>query len=338
MLDTTMDMGNGNHYIKNKKGYDFEFDINKTDIHPESREFIMAGCFLGETKVKTENGLTLIRDIKAGDKVLTVNEKNGQEEYKEVKELFIRSSNEICIIKVGNDIIKTTTGHLFKVKDKWWTAAINIEKGDYLYSENNEYLEVDKVHVEKNNYPSYVYNLSIDENHNYFVGEEQVLVHNMANMKSCSQPIEGVSKATDYGKYSTIIDDKVKVIDKVDLPEWIGESFTDGNYRTVVTEQNITFYRTYGGGAKVDGSFVTTTPAGNRINAKINTALVPEWKNSRQYEAVIEVPKGTTINIGRVEKQYTKTGALLGGDGDQILLPQGWSSEWIKEIREVPSR
>ena len=153
-----------------------------------------------------------------------------------------------------------------------------------------------------------------------------------------SSAIKGVSKATDYGKYSTIIDDKVKVIDKVDLPEWIGESFTDGNYRTVVTEQNITFYRTYGGGAKVDGSFVTTTPAGNRINAKINTALVPEWKNSRQYEAVIEVPKGTTINIGRVEKQYTKTGALLEGNGDQILLPQGWSSEWIKEIREVPSR
>lgn len=149
---------------------------------------------------------------------------------------------------------------------------------------------------------------------------------------------EGVSNPIEYGKYSTIIDDKVKVIDKMDLPEWIGESFTDRNYRTVVTEQNITFYRTYGGGAKVDGSFVTTIPAGNRINAKINTALVPEWKNSRQYEAVIEVPKGTTINIGRVEKQYTKTGALLEGDGDQILLPQGWPSEWIKEIREVPSR
>ena len=48
------------------------------------------------------------------------------------------------------------------------------------------------------------------------------------------------------------------------------------NYRTVVIEQNITFYRTYDAGAKVSGSFVTTTPAGNRINAKINTALVPE--------------------------------------------------------------
>lgn len=169
--------------------------------------------------------------------------------------------------------------------------------------------------------------------------ENSRLARDVSEYKKWASGIsEGGSKATNYGKYSTIIDDKVKVIDKVNLPEWIAESFTDGNYRTVVTEENITFYRTFGSGAKADGSFVTTTPAGNRINAKINTALVPEWKNSRQYEAIIEVPKGTTINIGRVEKQYTKTGALLEGDGDQILLPQGWTSEWIKEIREVPSR
>ncbi|WP_192824988.1 ribonuclease YeeF family protein [Peribacillus frigoritolerans] len=149
---------------------------------------------------------------------------------------------------------------------------------------------------------------------------------------------KGTGKVETFGKYSTIIDEKVKVIEKVDLPDWISESFTDGIYRTVITEENITFYRTYGGGAKVNGAFVTTSPAGNRINAKINTALVPDWKNSRQYEAVIEVPKGQVLNIGRVEKQYTKSGALLEGDGDQILLPQGWSSEWIKEIRGVPSR
>ncbi|CAM4081753.1 hypothetical protein BAMA_16570 [Bacillus manliponensis] len=149
---------------------------------------------------------------------------------------------------------------------------------------------------------------------------------------------KGTVKDKPFGKYSTAIDDKVKVIEKVDLADWISESFTDGNYRTVVTEENITFYRTYGGGAKAGGAFVTTSPAGNRINAKISTALVPDWKNSRQYEAVIEVPKGQILNIGRVEKQYTKTGALLEGDGDQILLPQGWPSEWIKETREVPSR
>ncbi|MBN6889581.1 toxin YxiD [Cytobacillus horneckiae] len=150
--------------------------------------------------------------------------------------------------------------------------------------------------------------------------------------------VKGMGKAKTFGKYSTAIDDKVKVIEKVDLPDWISESFSDSKYRTVITEENITFYRTYGGGAKPSGSFVTTSPARNRINAKTSTALVPDWKNTRQYEAVIEVPKGQVLNIGRVEKQYTKTGALLEGDGDQILLPQGWPSEWIKETREVPSR
>ncbi|KXH78558.1 ribonuclease YeeF family protein [Sporosarcina sp. HYO08] len=149
---------------------------------------------------------------------------------------------------------------------------------------------------------------------------------------------KGTGKVENFGKYSTKIDDKVKVIEKVDLPNWISESFTDGNYRTVMTKENVTLYRTYGGGAKIDGSFVSTSPAGNRINAKISTALVPDWKNSRQFEAVIEVPEGQILNIGRVEKQFTKTGALLEGNGDQILLPQGWPSEWIKEIREVPSR
>src|SRR5699024_2385229 len=118
-----------------------------------------------------------------------------------------------------------------------------------------------------------------------------------------------------FGKYSTSIDNKVKVIGKVDLPDWIRDSFTNGNYKTVITEENIIFYRTYGGGAKANGSFVTTSPAGNRINSKINTALVPDWKNTREFEAVIEVPKGQILNIGKVEKQYTKTGALLKGDG-----------------------
>ncbi|MGK9267876.1 transposase [Bacillus inaquosorum] len=147
---------------------------------------------------------------------------------------------------------------------------------------------------------------------------------------------KAVSKYT--GKYSTSIDHKVKVIKKQNLQDWISDSFTDGHYRTVITEENINFYRTFGGSARINGSFVTTSPAGNRINAKINTALVPDWKNSREYEAVIEVPKGQILNIGRVEKQYTKTGTLLKGEGDQILLPKDWPSEWIKEIRKVPSR
>ncbi|BCB02170.1 hypothetical protein KH172YL63_03030 [Bacillus sp. KH172YL63] len=103
-------------------------------------------------------------------------------------------------------------------------------------------------------------------------------------------------------KYVTAIDNKVTVKEKDHLPEWLKETFTDSQYRTVITNENITVYRTYGGKANPKGAFATTTPASNRINSKIDSALLPEWKNNREYEAVIEIPKGTELNIGKVEK------------------------------------
>ncbi len=139
-------------------------------------------------------------------------------------------------------------------------------------------------------------------------------------------------------KYTTAIDKKVTVKEQVVLPSWLKKTYTDGQYRTVITNEIIRVYRTFGGKAGVDGAFATTVPASNRITSKIDSALLPEWKNSRQYEAVIEIPKGTELNIGKVEQQMTQTETVFKGGGDQILLPQNWPNEWIKEVREVPSR
>ena len=146
--------------------------------------------------------------------------------------------------------------------------------------------------------------------------------------------IEGSSNA----KYLTRIENKVTGIEKTELPEWVAKSFTDGNYRTVVTNDNVILYRTFGGKADAGGGFATTMATGNRIQAKIDTALLPEWGNTRMYEAVIVVPKGQMLNIGKVAEQYTSTGANLAGQADQILLPQNWPLEWIKEIRVIPSK
>ncbi|TDB42670.1 hypothetical protein [Photorhabdus khanii] len=97
------------------------------------------------------------------------------------------------------------------------------------------------------------------------------------------------------------------------------------------------FYRVFGKEAKVDGSFVSTTSTGSRIQAKIDAALLPEWKNSREFEATILAPKGTVLQIGKVAAQVTKSGTILQGGFDQILLPKGWSQNWITNIRKVPS-
>lgn len=117
------------------------------------------------------------------------------------------------------------------------------------------------------------------------------------------------------------------------MPAWIKDSFKNGEYKTVMTTKEVTLYRVFGGNAKIDGSFVSTSPALNKIQAKIDSALLPEWKNTRYFEATIKVPKGTVLQVGKVEKQTMMSGAVLKGGADQILLPQGYPMSWISDVR-----
>ncbi|MED3391769.1 hypothetical protein P4418_23750 [Bacillus thuringiensis] len=159
-----------------------------------------------------------------------------------------------------------------------------------------------------------------------------------ANAVEAANTVKKAEKLRNATQYSTRIEDKVIAVEKQNLPGTLGATFKDGNYRTVKTTEDINFYRAYGGQAKPNGTFVTTVPAPNKIQAKIDLALLPEWKNTRQYEAVIQAPEGTILQIGRAEKQTTRSGTIFKGDEDQVLLPFGYPSEWIKEVREIPGK
>ncbi|WP_167630620.1 T7SS effector LXG polymorphic toxin [Listeria valentina] len=139
-------------------------------------------------------------------------------------------------------------------------------------------------------------------------------------------------------KYSTKIDSKVTELEKETLPSQISKSFTDSYYRTVETTEEVTVYRAFGGYADAGGGFTTTSPAQSRINAKIDAALLPEWKNTRMYEAEIVIPKGEKLNIGKVAPQTIPgVGTKLAGGADQILMPQDWPLNWISKISPIPN-
>ncbi|WP_240321461.1 T7SS effector LXG polymorphic toxin [Streptococcus intermedius] len=177
----------------------------------------------------------------------------------------------------------------------------------------------------QNYYGSPVYGVQTN-----FAGEKNILNDTNFNKK--------VTVKNDFGNYSTKIDNHVNVIEKTELPKWVADSFLDNEYRTVLTKENIIVYRTFGGSADAGGTFVTTNKATSRIDAKIDTALLPEWKNTRMYEARIIVPKNQRLNIGKVAPQIIEeSGTILDGGGDQIMLPKEWPLDWIKEIRVVPN-
>ncbi|MFA0962660.1 hypothetical protein AB9P05_12735 [Roseivirga sp. BDSF3-8] len=132
-----------------------------------------------------------------------------------------------------------------------------------------------------------------------------------------------------YIRYSTRIDNYIVLLERENLFGDQALTFLDAQYRTVQSNRSITLYRTFGGDAKVGGSFVTTTKNATRNEL----ALLEEWNNSMRFEAKIEVPSGTKMNIGKVGPQESeKTGLILKGGEDQIILPFQWDTNWVIEI------
>lgn len=137
---------------------------------------------------------------------------------------------------------------------------------------------------------------------------------------------------------ATKIDDKVTEVEKEKLPGVIADTFKDGQYRTVVTNEDVKLYRVYDGDkSNIGGAFATTEPSSSVEQTREKSAILPEW-NDCKYEAEITVPKGTKLNIGTAELQEDADGNVYEGGGDQVLLPQGWAKEhpeWITNVREL---
>jgi len=143
---------------------------------------IMAQCFTGETEVMTDEGLIAIEDIEVGDYVLAEDTVTGEQEYKEVLNVFVSQTNKLVYVTTTDSesgtTINTTDNHPFYVEDKGWVPAIELEAGDILRTSDGSIETVSKVEVEYLDEAVLVYNLEIEDYHTYFVSDESVLVHN----------------------------------------------------------------------------------------------------------------------------------------------------------------
>ncbi len=131
----------------------------------------------------------------------------------------------------------------------------------------------------------------------------------------------------------TKIDNSLIITDKEYLPESIISTFRSGKYETVITREPVTLFRKFGGSeeqAKLDGGYATTVSNAGRNE----TAVYKKWSTT-QFEAQIEIPKNTKLNIGAVgEQPPLSTNPKYTGGADQILLPRNYSTDWIKSVRD----
>ena len=170
--------------------------IKKGDLSEFVCQAFNKGCFMAGTLVTTKEGLEPIEEVKIGEYVLSRSEESGETSYKKVTDTLIRSTYNICTIELENGKIKSTTSHLFMVKDKWWKAAAELKAGDILETADGKCKVVKSITVEEKGYPVTTYNLSVEDNHTFFVGKLGVLTHNMKGFTPCELADEVAEKAT----------------------------------------------------------------------------------------------------------------------------------------------
>jgi hypothetical protein len=88
---------------------------------------------------------------------------------------------------------------------------------------------------------------------------------------------------------------------------------------TTLTETT-TLDRVHGGEAGALGGFWSRVRPNGPLQAQIDSALNPAWRNTVSKVATIRVPAGTTIYEGAAAPQPILGGSLMGG-GSQVYIP-----------------
>ena len=133
-------------------------------------------CFSAGTKVHTQWGLADIEKLEVGVPVLTYNEETDEKEYKKVKKVMRRMTRRMCAMELSNGTtIEVTPEHRFFSNGEW-TPIEELNVNDTLQLKDNSIVVIENKII----FPTFVevYNLEIEDNENYYVTEEGVLVHN----------------------------------------------------------------------------------------------------------------------------------------------------------------
>jgi RHS repeat-associated protein len=177
-------------------------------------------CFAAGTLVATcDGGEQPIESLREHDRVLSESEQ-GAVECREVVRTFERLADDRATVTIAEDgeseTLHTTLEHRFWLMGRGWTPVRELNPGDALQSLDGTIRVVRATAGEPGS--GRVFNVEVQGNHDYFVGEARALVHN-----ACGDVAEGVKAAEEGIIY-------LRVDDTGTLKDYVGQAESDARY------------------------------------------------------------------------------------------------------------
>lgn len=164
-------------------------------------------CFVAGTKVLMSNGsFKNIEDVEIGDLVLSHDVESGKNEEAVVKRTMVHDVDEdIHSIGIESETLEVTAFHKFWIErnsTKDWIEAGKLVVGDRVMFSDGSWHTISSTGVERR--ATKVYNFEVSGNHNYYVGENSILVHNKGDSGNWTTVYHTVSyvNTTTYWSWS----------------------------------------------------------------------------------------------------------------------------------------
>ncbi|MFU8806734.1 MAG: Hint domain-containing protein [Bradymonadaceae bacterium] len=133
-------------------------------------------CFVAGTLIATTHGLAPIESVNPGDTVWAFDEHSGAIVASDVIAAVERLSDHLVVVYTEDEVVQTTDEHPFQTWPEGWKKAGELASGDLLVTAQGLLVPVHK--VERVDGSFFVYNIEVEDAHNYFVTEQDLLVHN----------------------------------------------------------------------------------------------------------------------------------------------------------------
>ena len=308
--------------------------------------FGFVGCFSGETLVKTESGYRKIEDIKRGEKIYSYNILTGEQELKEVLELKrVYERGETVKLRFEKGIeLESTLSHNFMTTEGKWKKAEELEIGESFYSEKYGIIKLKEKELLENASPKIMYDLEVEDNHNYLITEEDILVHN-GNCPAIAKQILQAARSGKVGDVinlvlkgypnSRIVNKKInkaireaakngKVFDP--FVDWV--SHKGAKYRRALKEIEV-------GGRKVIIEYLDIDFGNNIVKGATVKFAELSSEYGKHFDEAGKILENTMKNAQKGDVLLEKLGKITRNPGSTTVISEVWNPKTKKYVKTV---